>query len=190
MKSIMSRGIVIALFFTSIFTMEIFSQSVKYNGDVEFGVVATRMFAKAQIDLSTTHGVYFSKQKLFVGAGASLGCNIKGEFWKKVFPVYGDIRKDFTINRLFTAFIDAKAGYSFNGDSTGALCDCGLNYGFYCYPSIGIRLAVFNRFGIFLKVGYTYQAATESYLWYGVTKHEGKDKYNSGGFSTSIGLSF
>ena len=142
MKSNYSHRIATALFFTVLFTIEIFPQSVRYNGDVELGVVATRKYADAQIDLSTTHGVYFLKPKLFVGAGASLGWNINGEFWNKVYPVYGDIRKDFTINRLFTAFIDAKAGYSFQGEDTGMLCDCGIDYGFYCFPSAGVRLTI------------------------------------------------
>ena len=179
------------MLFVSGSTLPVFSQSVKYNGDIEVGVVATRKYATAQIDLSTTHGAYFTRPRLFVGAGGAIGWNIDGEFWNKEYPVYGDIRKDFRINRLFTAFIDAKAGYSFQGDQTSIVCDCGIKYGFYCYPSAGLRFAIGQQYGIYLKLGYSYQNATHSYLWYANEhKIEGSDRYNAGGFSASIGFSF
>ena len=155
MKSNFSRRMATAVFFTAVFTSEMFSQSVKYNGDAELGVVATENFASAQIGVSTTHGAYFSKPQLFVGAGVSAGFNIDGEYYKTIYPIYGDIRKDFTINRLFTAFIDAKAGYTFEGEDTGMIGDSGLDYGFYCYPSLGVRVRTSDRCGVYLKIGYT-----------------------------------
>ena len=127
MKSNFSRRMATAVFFTAVFTSEMFSQSVKYNGDAELGVVATENFASAQTGVSTTHGAYFSKSQLFVGACVSAGFNIDGEYYKTIYPIYGDIRKDFTINRLFTAFIDAKAGYTFEGEDTGMIGDSGLD---------------------------------------------------------------
>ena len=190
MKCKFSRFAAIAILFAVTSSVEIFPQSVRYNGDVEAGVVATRKYATAQINAATTHGAYFAKPQLFIGAGAAIGWNIEGEFWKKVYPVYGAIRKDFTVNRLFTAFIDAKIGYSFQGDYTGMLGG-GSDYGFYCYPSAGLRFAIDQRYGVYLKVGYTCQNATESYLSY-ADGHifEGSHKYNAGGFSASLGFSF
>lgn len=191
MKSILLLKFSAFMLFVSGSTLPAFSQSVKYNGDIEVGVVATRKYATAQIDLSTTHGAYFTRPRLFVGAGGAIGWNIDGEFWNKVYPVYGDIRKDFSINRLFSAFIDAKLGYSFQGDHSGMLGDCGINYGLYCYPSAGLRFAIGQQYGIYLKLGYSYQNATQSYLWYANEhKFEGSDRYNAGGFSASIGFSF
>ena len=191
MKCKFSRFAAIAILFAVTSSVEIFPQSVRYNGDVEAGVVATRKYATAQINAATTHGAYFAKPQLFLGAGASISWNIKGEFWEKVYPVYGAIRKDFTINRLFTAFIDTKIGYSFQSDHSGIDCDCGIDYGFYCYPSAGVRFAIDQRYGVYLKVGYTCQNAIQSYLWY-ADGHifEGSQKYNAGGFSASLGFSF
>ena len=179
------------MLFASISPLPASSQSVKYNGDIEVGVVATRKYATAQIDLSTTHGAYFTRPRLFVGAGGAIGWNIDGEFWNKVYPVYGDIRKDFSINQLFSAFIDAKLGYSFQGDHSGMDGDCGIDYGLYCYPSAGLRFAIGQQNEIYLKVGYTYQNATFSYLSFADEhKFEGSYQYNAGGFSASIGFSF
>lgn len=183
------------LAFSSLFiTMSVLpaiSQSVKYNGEIETGVVVHTKFATNQINAATTHGVYFESPQLFIGAGAAIGWNIHADFYNKVYPVYGDIRKDFSINRRFTAFIDAKAGYSFEGDSTDMLGDCGLTYGFYCYPSIGLKFATSQKCGIYLKFGYTYQSATQSWEWYGDgIKHAGSERYNAGGFSTTIGFRF
>lgn len=191
MKYKFSRYAAIAILFAVTSTAEIFPQSVRYNGDIEAGVVATRKYATAQINVATTHGAYFANPRLFIGAGAAIGWNIEGEFWKKVYPVYGAVRKDFTVNRLFTAFIDTKIGYSLQGDSSGMLCDCGIDYGFYCCPSAGVRLAIGQEYGLYIKVGYTYQDATHSHLWYADGyKHEGSRRYNAGGFSASLGFSF
>lgn len=189
MKTNLFRRIATAMFFTTISTVEIFSQSVKYNGDTEVDVVASQKFATAQVGLSTTHGVYLSKPKLFIGAGASVGWNIDAEFWNNVYPVYGDIRKDFTINRLFTTFVEAKAGYTFKGNPTGVMSDSGVDYGFYCYPSIGLRVRTSDHCGVYLKMGYTYQNTTMS--WYaGGEKIDNSKNYNAGGFSVSLGFSF
>ncbi|MDE6740714.1 MAG: hypothetical protein K2J58_00100, partial [Muribaculaceae bacterium] len=67
MKSDFSRRMATAVFFAAMITSEIFPQSVKYSGDAELGVVATGNFANAQIDVSTTHGIYLAKPQLFVG---------------------------------------------------------------------------------------------------------------------------
>ncbi|MDE5850431.1 MAG: hypothetical protein K2H38_09835 [Muribaculaceae bacterium] len=190
MKFKFSRYAASAILFAVSSTVEIFPQSVRYNGDIEAGVVATRKYAAAQVNAATTHGAYFARPKLFIGAGASIGWNIQGEFWEKVYPIYGAVRKDFTINRLFTAFIDTKIGYSFQGDNTGVLGG-GIDYGFYCYPAAGLRFAIGEQYGLYLKVGYTYQNATDYYLWWADGhKFEGSHKYNAGGFSASLGFSF
>ncbi|MDE6511081.1 MAG: hypothetical protein K2L00_03180 [Muribaculaceae bacterium] len=170
--------------------MEIFPQSVRYSGDIEAGVVATRKYATAQINAATTHGAYFAKPKLFIGGGAAIGWNIEGEFWEKVYPVYGALRKDFTINRRFTTFIDAKAGYAFEGDHTG-MCGGGIKYGFYCYPSAGLRFTLNQTYGVYLKVGYTYQSVTSFPDIFLLDRHlYDNKKYNAGGFSATIGFTF
>ena len=191
MNTKFSRRIATAMFLAAISAVEIFPQSVKYNGDAEVNVVVSPKFATAQIGLSTTHGAYFSKPKLFVGAGASVGWNIDAEYWKNVYPIYGDIRKDFTINRLFTAFVDAKAGYTLKGNNTGSISDSGADYGFYCYPSVGVKVKTSDCCGLYLKIGYTYQHASLSHLWYASgEKIDGSENYNAGGFSVSLGFSF
>lgn len=166
------------------------SQSIKYNGDIEAGVVVPRKYAIAQINAATTHGVYFSKSLLFVGAGAAIGWNIDAEFWEKVYPVYGDIRKDFIINRRLTTFIDAKAGYAFEGDHTGTLGG-GIKYGLYCYPSLGLRFTINQTYGVYIKLGYTYQSVTSFSDVYGPgIPIADNERYNAGGFSATIGFSF
>lgn len=192
MKSRFQQSLAAAALLAVIFTPQAFSQSIKYNDDVEVGVVTTRDYdGTVQINLATSQGVYFSKPKIFVGAGAAIGWNMHAEYWKNVFPVYGDIRKDFTLTKRFTAFIDAKAGYTIKSNMTAMICDCGLNYGFYCYPSAGVRFSLIDRFGVFLKIGYTYQEATSSYQRF--ANHQmisGSSRINTGGFSASIGFSF
>ena len=191
MKSKISPRIATAMFFAAISTGELFPQHLKYSGDVEADVVASREFAAAQIGISSTHGAYFVKPQMFVGVGASIMWNIDAEFWNNVYPVYGDIRKDFNINRFFLAFVDAKAGYTFQGNSTGMIGNCGIDYGFYLYPSVGLRVRTSDRCGIYLKIGYTYQHTIFSYFIIGPgIIHEGNRKYNTGGFSASLGFSF
>lgn len=191
MKMNLSCRIAISSLFIIMTSLSSLSQSIKYNGDIETSFVVPGKFATAQINAATTHGVYFSKPRLFVGAGAAIGWNIDAEFWNKVYPVYGDIRKDFTINKRLITFIDAKAGYSFQGGWSGNISDSGVDYGFYCYPSIGLRFATNQKCGLYLKLGYTYQAATLSY-GYGVNDKwmSGCSRHNAGGFSATIGFSF
>lgn len=166
------------------------SQSIKYNGDIEAGVVVPTKFATAQVNAATTHGAYFTSPQLFIGAGAAIGWNIHPEFYNKVYPVYVDFRKDFTINNRFSAFIDAKAGYSFQGDQTYSDSDSGLNYGFYCCPSLGLKFATSPKCGIYLKFGYVYQSATLSWELFGNGYHAGSERHNAGGLSTTIGFRF
>lgn len=191
MKSKITRRIAMAILFLSTFTVEMFPQAAKYSGDGEIGMVATQKYATAQIGVATSHGAYFVKPQLFVGAGASVGFNVDADYYNTIYPIYGDIRKDFAINRLFTAFIDAKAGYTFNGKLTENNTDSRINYGFYCYPSAGLRVKTSERCGIYLKVGYTYQDATLTYMERSNTSSDGNSqKYNAGGFSVSVGFSF
>ncbi|MDE6638385.1 MAG: hypothetical protein K2K32_09165 [Muribaculaceae bacterium] len=191
MKMKLSTRLVLSSLVIMISALPALSQSIKYNGDIETGVVVHTKFATNQINAATSHGIYFTSPQLFIGAGAAIGWNINAEFYRKVYPIYGDIRKDFSINNRFTFFIDAKAGYSFQGDSIDVLGDCGLTYGFYCYPSLGLRIATSKKCGLYLKCGYTYQNATKSWEWYadGI-KFAGSERYNAGGFSASIGFSF
>lgn len=163
------------------------AQEVKYNGDIAAGVVNTSHFSDAQITIGTTHGAYFTKPKLFIGAGALVGLNINPERIDQAIPVYGDIRKDFPIGGRFTTFIDAKMGYTFVGSRTAVHNDSALDYGFYFYPSTGIRFATSERCGLMLNIGYTYQNATFKYLMGDVN---GKQRYNAGGFTASIGFYF
>lgn len=53
------------------------------------------------------------------------------------------------------------------------------------------KFATSQKCGIYLKFGYTYQSATQSWEWYadGI-KHAGSERYNAGGFSTTIGFRF
>lgn len=191
MKSTITRHLATFLFLVALFSPEAFSQSVKYNGEAEVDVVATRHYASAQVGISTSHGAYFVNPKLFIGGGAMVGFNLDADFYKNLFPIFVDVRKDFSINRHFTTFIDAKVGHSFEGNDTGMLCDCGVDYGFYCYPSAGLRFSINDKFGVFVKLGYTYQAAKSSYFWIanGVI-HSGGVRHNAGGFSASLGFSF
>ncbi|MDE5997089.1 MAG: hypothetical protein K2G77_02640 [Muribaculaceae bacterium] len=191
MKKEFSTRLVFSFLFIMMSVHPALSQSVKYNGDIEAGVVIHTKFATNQINAATTHGIYFANPQLFIGAGAAIGWNINAEFYNKVYPIYGDIRKDFTINSRLTAFIDAKAGYSFQGDSTYIDCDCGLNYGFYCYPSLGLKIDTSQKCGLYLKLGYTYQNATRSWKWYadGI-KYADSERYDAGGLSATIGFSF
>ena len=163
------------------------AQTLKYNGDVAAGVVTTAHFSDAQITVGTTHGAYFTKPKLFVGAGALVGFNINPELIDQIIPVYGDIRKDFPIGGRFSTFIDAKIGYTLVGSRTAVRNDGGLDYGFYFCPTTGIRFATSDRCGLMVNIGYTYQNATYNYT---TEPFIGKRRYNVGGFTASVGFYF
>ena len=191
MKMKLSTRLVLSSLLIMISALPALSQSIKYNGDIETGVVVHTKFATNQINAATSHGIYFTSPQLFIGAGAAIGWNINAEFYRKGYPIYGYIRKDCSINNRFTFFIDAKAGYSFQGDSTDVVGGGDLNYGFYCYPSLGLRISTSKNCGLYLKCGYTYQNATKSWELYGDgIKFAGSERYNVGGFSASIGFSF
>ncbi len=72
------------------------------------------------------------------------------------------------------------------------LSDSGLDYGFYCFPSAGVKVSIGEKYGVYLKVGYTYQQATHTYMSFhsGYDIRDERAKLNAGGFSASIGFAF
>lgn len=115
-------------------------------------------------EISTTHG-YQVLPQLFVGGGVGVHlykyesdgimCNL---------PVFADVRWDI-LQTKFTPFIDVKGGYSVAGEFTGA----------YLNPSIGCRMALGDKLGINLGVGYTYMKTGYDLNMTGVNIHIGLD---------------
>lgn len=65
------------------------------------------------------------------------------------------------------------------------------DYGFYCYPSAGVKMALNQKYALYLKLGYTYQSAT-FYYGYGVSGQwlQGSRHHNAGGVSATLGFTF
>lgn len=146
-----------------------------YRGFVDYGFLyGTGDFDGSTMnEISTTHGYQILPQ-LFVGGG--VGVHLykfdESDGIKYNLPVYGDIRWDI-LQTKFTPFIDVKGGYSVAGEFTGA----------YLNPSIGCRMALGDKLGLNLGVGYTYMKT--GYYW----KATGND-LNMTGVSIHIGLDF
>lgn len=167
------------------------AQNVSYEGDVEFNVLVPRKYAEAALSLTTTHGAKFNKPGLFLGVGAGAGFLIDSEFGNFINPLYGDIRKDFRISSRVSTFIDAKIGYTLGSYGDIPYGDFGINYGFFCTPTMGIRYALNRRYGLKFSIGYTYQDTKFEYDYITETVFETRvRKANAGGFTASVGFTF
>ena len=127
-----------------------------YRGFFDYGyLVGTGDFDSSTFnDISTTHGYQIIPQ-LFVGAGVGVHLykfNGSSDIYYNL-PVFADVRYD-VLETKFTPFIDMRGGYSVAGEFTGA----------YVSPSLGCRMAITDRLGINLSVGYTYMKTGYEYV--------------------------
>ena len=127
-----------------------------YRGFVDYGFLyGTGDFSESTLnEISTTHGYQIFPQ-LFVGAGVSVHLyKFDGSGIRYNLPVFGDIRWDI-LQTKFSPFVDFKGGYSVAGEFTGG----------YVSPSVGCRMALGEKLGINLGVGYTYMKTGYAWTW-------------------------
>ncbi|MDE6267822.1 MAG: hypothetical protein K2M04_01940 [Muribaculaceae bacterium] len=148
-----------------------------YRGFVDYGyMIGTGDFDGSSLnEISTTHGYQILPQ-LFVGAGVGVHLykfNDAGSDLHYNLPIYADVRWDILDETKFTPFIDFKGGYSVAGEFTGM----------YINPSIGCRMALGDKLGLNLGVGYTYMKTGYEFIY----NHE---DLNMTGINIRLGLDF
>lgn len=157
-----------------------------YHGFLDFGyTIGTGDFhGIGRTDFSTSHGYQFNPY-FFLGAGVGYQYCDKADFG--VIPVFLDARYNMMKGRI-TPFLGLKAGYSFDTGYDGdELSEGGL--GFYCVPSVGVRIILRRNFAANLSLGYTHQVidyddyASRGYGIYG-------DKESWEGVSIKAGIEF
>lgn len=146
-----------------------------YRGFVDYGFLyGTGDFDGSTMnEITTTHGYQILPQ-LFVGGGVGMHLYKFGKSDEIQYdlPVFADIRWDMLLTK-FTPFIDVKGGYSVAGNFTGV----------YFNPSIGCRMAIGDKIGINLGIGYTYMKT--GYYWI-----ESGNDLNLTGVNIRLGLDF
>ncbi|MBP3299656.1 MAG: hypothetical protein J6L73_08285 [Muribaculaceae bacterium] len=104
-----------------------------------------------RIELSTTQGYQFNPY-LYAGIGFAWQYFYAGYHYSNdsfsLIPVFADVRWT-PVNHRFSPIVDFKAG-GFFGKMTG----------WYLQPSAGVRVAVNNKYGFDLTIGYTIQRIT------------------------------
>lgn len=122
-----------------------------YHGFVDLGYsVGVGDFDDlGHVNVSTSHG-YQINHYIFVGGG--VGVNYYHDGDAVVVPVFTHIRSVFMKNWI-SPFVDIKGGYSF-ADLEGT----------YFNPSVGCRIALNNKLGIGLAVGYEFQFIDNEYI--------------------------
>lgn len=154
------------------------SQAVEpgYRGFVDYGFfIGTGDFDGSTLnEISTTHGYQIMPQ-LFVGGGVGIQFykfEDAGDDIHYNLPIFADVRWDILENKV-TPFVDVKGGYSVAGEFTGA----------YVNPSIGCRIALGDKLGLNLGVGYTFMKTGYEYTY------SGKD-LNMTGVNIRLGFDF
>ena len=146
-----------------------------YRGFIDYGFLyGTGDFDGSTMnEIMTTHGYQIVPQ-LFVGGG--IGVHLYkfdgADDIKYDLPIFADIRWDILTTK-FTPFVDIKGGYSVTGNFTGA----------YFSPSIGCRMALGDKIGLHLDVGYSYMKT--GYEW----TDSGND-LNLTGLNIRLGIDF
>lgn len=120
--------------------------------------------------LTTSHG-YQVNQYFFAGIGAGFNYYTDAELYS--IPIFADLRGSFPItNTKVAPFFDLKIGYSV-GDVEG----------FYIAPGLGVRIAVSNKVGFNIGLGYEMQKIKYDGYYYDGT-------FSCGGFAIKLGFDF
>ena len=146
----------------------------------------------SQWQVNTVHGIKFLANRLFVGGGIGLGISTDSDKIRTYsMPVFADVRYTGSGLIIIKPYIDVKVGHSElidtahdgGGDNDG---------GFYLSPSVGVSLPIMGVVSVNIGLGYTYNRAKHEYSpvpGTGETKHV-EEKFNAGGITLNIGVSF
>lgn len=114
-----------------------------FRGAVEFGYVAGDLKGP---ELTFSLGGQINPY-LFIGAGS--GLQYLTDLEKACIPVFADI-KGYLLKGSITPYVSLKIGYKFP-------LYAGLDGGFYCSPTVGVRAMTTNRSAIILGIGFSSQ---------------------------------
>lgn len=122
------------------------SGDIHYMGNIEAG----NMFpfqdfldnSSGIATLTTTHGVVI-KPWLYTGLGAGFWFGYAKEGFGIILPMYADVRLTYP-NRRWRPFFDMRMGTLWGGEPI---------HHFLLQPSVGIKFAIKDTFGIYLSVG-------------------------------------
>lgn len=124
-----------------------------YKGFIDFGYTFDLSdYDAAKIEFMTSHGYQFSPY-FYLGAG--IGLHYYTGIEDISVPLFANVRANMMTGNV-TPFVDGKIGYSL-----------GEVDGFYFSPSLGCRIAVAERTGINLSLGYVMQCADIYYYGWG-----------------------
>jgi len=147
-----------------------------YKGFIDLGYgIGVGDFGEDRLEISTAHGYQINT---YFFAGAGLGLNYFHDASAYGIPIFADFRGSYPIsNSKIAPFFDFKIGYSV-GDAEG----------FYCSPSVGIRIAASEKCGINIGLGYEIQKVDA--FWITSSYDIFKTKENTGAFTIKLGLDF
>lgn len=156
-----------------------------YRSFYDLGVgIGTGDESKTNFEVSTSQGYQLVPTYFYIGTGAAFQAffNADGACG---FPVFVNLRSHFSPGKV-SPFVDVRVGYA---SVTGDHYD---NGGFYLCPTLGIRFAINNNFGINLRAGYTWEnARLGGYVCYYPESFGCKGpRKNIGGANIQIGIDF
>ncbi len=149
-----------------------YSINTGYKGFIDIGYgIGVGDLGEDRFEVLTSHGYQFNPY-LYIGIGFGISYYHKAELWN--LPVFGNIRGTLPVrNSRVTPFVDLKIGYSAIDVE-----------GFYCSPSVGLRIATGARTGLNIGIGYEMQK-TEFYMWTFGSSWTSRE--NCGAFTIRIG---
>lgn len=151
-----------------------------YRGFADlYGGIGVTPASNFIIGLSTVHG-YQAAPFLFVGAGVAVHdiAYKEGDKWGEIgndgllIPFFADVRFDFGEGKVWP-FVELRGGYDFI---------CGN--GFYLSPSAGCHIALTDKFGFNLSLGFDYQKTKEPFY------RDGKLNKGLGYLTLKFGIDF
>lgn len=143
-----------------------------YHANVEVGgIVGVSDYGDNGFSVLTSHG-FMLNSSLFLGIGVGYEYYMGWDVYSV--PVYANAKYYF-LNGRWSPFIDAKIGYS----CSGAL-------GLYANPSIGVRYAFNDKYGVTVSAGYNMQSET----FYYVDSPGDEFRELMGGLSVKVGFEF
>jgi hypothetical protein len=171
------KRLIVIFFVLAAFTAR--SQEREFSVATTFGTVIPMNSPASTPFTWRVLGYYNPAPRWSVGAGTGLSF-----YEKTLLPLYGDVRYLIGRPRLFNAFAECAAGYSFavSGDANGGL---------FVEPSVGVQCRLPGGLALVLSAGYELQKMerlkrqSDNYF----TK-EFAEKLTHGGISIRLGLRF
>lgn len=150
-----------------------------YKGFVDFGYTfGIGDYSINRLEITTSHGFQFNPY-IFLGGGTGLHYFHESE--STAMPLFADFRVNFKKGSV-VPFAGLKTGYTF------MLSDDVEDLGFYCAPSVGVKVMMNHRMALNLSLGYTiqlfdyYYSDYYNYYFYATE--------NLSGISLKLGLEF